>query len=104
MAPSRKSINQATVTFADSKEKRKIIESAKTVDCQPNLSDVHISNTEDSYSNTVLPLGMQIAKYEPPLNGDQLLQMLSIMQKQTEMIRLLEVDAREKEAATCIQT
>ena len=82
---------------------------AEPADRRPNLSDVHISDTEDSHSNTTLPLGIQTTEPKPPLNGDQLLKMLSTMQIQmenqhTEMIRLREVNAREKEVATCVQT
>ena len=46
------------------------------------LSDVHISNAEDSHPNATSPLRMQTTEPEPPLNDDQLLQVLSSIQKQ----------------------
>ena len=73
MAPSRKSVNQATVTPTDPQEKGKVIKAAEPANRRPNLFDVHISDTEDSHSNTALPLGIQIVESEPPLNCDQLL-------------------------------
>ena len=105
MAPSRKSVNQTTVNPAALKRKGKAIEAAKPMDCRPTLSDIHISDTEDYHPNTALPLKMQTAESEPPLNGDQLLQMLSSMRKQmenqqTDVIRLREVATLGKEAAT----
>ena len=69
MILSRKSVNQATVTPADPKEKGKIIEAAEPADRRPNLFEVHISDTEDSHSNTALSLGMQTAEPEPPPNA-----------------------------------
>ena len=52
---------------------------------------------------------MQTVEPEPPLNRDQLLQMLSLIWKQmenqqTEIIWLCEVAAREKEGTVCVQT
>ena len=52
---------------------------------------------------------MQTTELEPPLKGNQLIQMLSSMRKQmenqqTEMIHLCEIAAREKEAVTCVHT
>jgi len=86
-----------------------VIEAIKSTDRRPTLSDVHIFDAEDSHPNTMSPLRMQTIKPEPPLNGDQLLQMLSSIQKQmenqqTEMICLREVAAREKVVATRVQT
>ena len=86
-----------------------MIEAIKSTDRRPTLSDVHIFDAEDSHPNTMSPLRMQTIKPEPPLNGDQLLQMLYSMQKQIEnqqreMIYLREVIAREKEIATYVQT
>jgi len=68
------------------------------MDHRPTLSDVHVSDVEDSHPNTVSPLRKQSAKPEPLLSSDQLLQMLSSMWKQMEnqqmeMIRLCEVAA-----------
>ena len=112
MAPLRKSINQTTVNLAAQKGKGKIIETVEPADRRPILSDVHISDVEDSHPKTAFHSGcrpMQTAEPEPPLNGDQLLQVLSSMRKQMEnqqmeMIWLYEVVAREKEAAARILT
>ena len=78
-----------------------MIEVAEPTDRRPTLSDIHISDAKDSHPNTASPLKMQTAEPEPPLNGDQLLQMISSMQKQMEnqqmkMIRLRKIAAREK--------
>jgi len=54
------------------------------MDSPPTLSDVNISNAEDSHPNIASPLRMQSAEPELLLNDDQLLQMLSSMQKQME--------------------
>ena len=109
MAPSLKSVNQTTVDPAAPKRKRKVIEAAEPTDRWPNSSDIHIPDAEDSYPNTTSPLRMQSAEPEPPLNSDQLLQILFSIWKQmenqqTEMIWLREVAAREKEAATRVLT
>jgi len=58
MASLRKSVNQATAAPTEPKEKGKVIEAAEPVNHRPNLSDIHISDAEDSYSKTALPLGM----------------------------------------------
>ena len=91
------------------KRKAKVIKAAELTNRRATLSDVHISDTEDSHPNTASPLKKQTAELEPPLNGGQLLRMFSPLRKQmknqqTEMIRLREVTAREKEAATRVQT
>ena len=74
------------------------------MNCRPTLSDVYISEAKDSHPNTVSPLRKQIVEPEPPLNVDQLLQMLSSMRKQmenqhTKMIHLRAVASYEKETA-----
>ena len=84
MTLSRKIVNQTTVASADPKRKEKIIEAAELVDRRPNLADVHISDAENSHSNTASSLGMQTAEPQSPLDSDQLLQMLSTMRKQME--------------------
>jgi len=78
------------------------------MDHRPTLSNVHISDAEDSYPNTTSPLRMQTTEPKPLLNGDQLLQMLSFMRKQmenqqTEIICLCEVTVYQKETTTCVQ-
>ena len=108
IAPSRKSVNWTTVDPVLPKRKEKVIEAAEPTDRRPTLSDSHISHAEDSHPNTTSPFKMQPSEPEPLLNGDQLFQMLSSMQKQmenqqTKMIRSRDVVAREKEAATCVQ-
>ena len=84
MAPSRKSVNQATFDFVISKRTTKAIEVAEPMNRRPTLSDDHISNAKDSHPTAMSPLKRQTAEPEPPLNGNQLLQMLSSMQKQLE--------------------
>ena len=107
MALSKKNITQATVaTPAAPKGKGKTIEVLEPADRQPNLSDVHISDADNSHSNFASPRGHWTWT---PANGKQLLHMLSIMRKQmedqqTEMIWLRETAAREKEATTLVQT
>jgi len=76
MAPLRKSVNQTTVDPAAPKRKGKAIEAAEPMDRPPTLSDVHISDAEDSHPNTASSLRMQTTEPEAPLNSDQLLQML----------------------------
>jgi len=78
MAQSRKSINQTSVDPATPKGKGKVIEVAEPTDRRPNLSDVHISDTEDFHPNTASPLKMQTIEPKPLPNGDQFLQMLLI--------------------------
>ena len=53
MAPSRKSVNPTTVDPAAPKGKGKVIEAAEPTDRQPNLSDVHISDVEDSSQHCI---------------------------------------------------
>ena len=84
MAPSRKSVNQATVDSVILKKIAKAIEVAESTNHQPTLSDIHISDAEDSHPTAVLPLKRQTSEPKPPLNSDQLLQMLSFVQKQME--------------------
>ena len=99
MAPPRTNITQAmTVVLAALKRKGKTNEAPEPADHWPNLSDVHISNTSDSHSNTALPRGTQAAEPEHWPGGEQVLQMLFTLRKQmedqqTEMIRLREVVA-----------
>jgi len=81
IAPSRKGVNQTLVDSVVLKRKGKVIEAAEPKDRHPTLSDIHISDTEDSHPNTASPLTMQTAEPEPLLNGNQLLQMLSSKQK-----------------------
>jgi len=110
MAPSRKNITQVTTTTPTAlKEKGKIIEVPEPANRCPNLFDVHIFNVDDSHSNSASPREMEAAEPEPQPNGEQVLQMTSIMRmqmkdQQIEMIRLREAAAREKEAATRVQT
>ena len=106
MAPLRKSINQTTVDLVVPK---KAIDSAEPTNRRPILSDVHISDAEDFHPTAVSPLRRQTVEIASLLNGDQLLQMLFSMREQlenqhTEMIRLCEVAAHEKEAATRVHT
>ena len=76
MAPPRRHVTQATVV-APLLQKGKTIEAPDPEDRRPNLSDIHISNAEDSHSNVASPRGMQVAEPKPQLNSEQLLQMLS---------------------------
>ena len=52
-------------------------------DHRPNLSNVHISDIDDSHSNTAPPRGMQAAKLEPHPNSEKLLQMLSLCESKS---------------------
>ena len=110
MVPSRKDVTQATAaTPTTPKGKGKAIEAHEFADRQPNPSNIHNSSAEDSHSNFASPRQTQVAEPEPQYNSEQLLQMLSNMQKQMEdqqmkMIWLRETTALEKEAATRIQT
>jgi len=58
MAPSRKSVKQTIVDPVIQKRKGEMIEAAEPMDRQPTLSDIQISNTEDSYPNITSPLKM----------------------------------------------
>ena len=100
MSPSRKSVNQTMVDLVATKRKGKAIETAELMDRQPTLSDVHISDAEDSHPNTASSLRMQTAKLEHPLNGFPPCGSRWPM----EMILLCEVAVRKKEAATRVQT
>jgi len=73
MAPSRKSINKTTVDHVILKKAAKVIGAAEPTNCRPTLSDVHISDMDDSHPIAVSPLRRQIAESAPSLNKDQLL-------------------------------
>ena len=81
MAPSRKSVNQIMVDFVTPKRKGEVIEAAEPTDRRPTLSEVYISDAEDSHPSTTLPHRKQTAEPKPPLNGGRLLQVLSSMRK-----------------------
>ena len=92
-----------------SERKGKTIEVPEPADRRPNLPDVYIPNVEDSYSNSASPRVVQTTEFEPQLNNEQLLQMLSTMRKQMgdqqiEMIQLCEAAAHENNTTTRIQT
>jgi len=70
MASSRKSVNQTSVDPVVLKRKGKVIEATEPTDRWPTLSDVHISDVEDSHLNYASPLRMQTVESEPPLNDD----------------------------------
>jgi len=66
MAPLRKHVTNATADAPVTlKGKGKTIEAPEPADHQPNPSDVHISNTEDSRSNSASPREMQAVEPKP---------------------------------------
>ena len=81
MAPSRKSVNRNTIDPVVPKRTTKAIEAAEPTNRRPTLSDVYISYAKDSHPTAVSPLRGQTTEPAPPLNGDQLLQILSSMRK-----------------------
>ena len=85
MAPSRKNTIQVTVVApAAPKGLGKTIDAPEPADRLHNLSNVYISDAEDSHSNSASSRGMQAAEPKPQLNDEQLLQMLFTMWKQIE--------------------
>ena len=82
VAPSGKSINQTTTDPVIPKKAAKAIEAAEPTNRRPTLSDVLISDAEDSHPTVVSPLRRQSAKPALSPNEYELLQMLSSMQKQ----------------------
>ena len=75
----RKSVNQTTVDPVVPKKEVKVIGAAEPTNYLPTLSEVHILDAEDSHPTVVSLLRRQTAEPAPPLNEDQLLQMLSSM-------------------------
>ena len=86
MAPPRKNTSQAPAAApATSKGKKgKLLKSSKPANHHPNLSDVHITDAEDSQSSYTLPQRAHTAVLEPRHTNEQLLQMLSSLQKHME--------------------
>ena len=85
MAPQRKNAAQdTTIAPASPKEKGKAIEVAKPASRHPNLSDIHITDAEDSQSSSVSSQRVLTVVPEPRYTNEQLLQMLSSLQKQLE--------------------
>ena len=64
MAPLRKSVTQAIIAAPPIWREAKNNEASEHADRRPNLPDVHISDAEDSHSNTILPLRVQDVKPE----------------------------------------
>ena len=82
VAPSGKSISQTTIDPVIPKKAAKAIEAAEPTNHRPTISDIHISDAEDSHPTVMSPLRRQTVKPAPPANEYELLQMLSSMQKQ----------------------
>jgi len=70
MTPSRKSVNQIMIDPVILKRTTKAIEAAEPMNQRPILSDIHVSDAEDSHPNVASSLRKQTAEPEPPLNGD----------------------------------
>ena len=83
MTPSKKHIIYEAAAAPKGKEKS--IEAPEHADRQPDPSDVHISNAdhisnaEESHSNSASPRGRHAVEPEPQVNSEQLLQMLSTL-------------------------
>ena len=108
MALLRKNVSQATVAAPTAlKGKGKVIEAAEPASHRTNLSDVHVRDDEDSHSSSASPQGVLVTESKPWHTSEQLLQMLSSLQKQmedqqAEMIQLRERAAVEKDAVAHI--